>query len=48
MMGGYNNQSVYHGTSKARGAILNPPTRESAIEKVANYGMRKPSVRVVI
>jgi hypothetical protein len=48
MMGGYDDQFVYHGTSKARGAILNPPAWEPAIEKVAKYGMRKPSVRVVI
>jgi hypothetical protein len=48
MMGGYDDQSVYRGTSEARGTILNPPAREPAIEKVAKYGMRKPSVGVVI
>jgi hypothetical protein len=48
MMEGYDDQSVYHGTSEARGTILNPPTQEPVIEKVAKYGMRKPSVRVVI
>jgi hypothetical protein len=48
MMGEYDGQSVYHGTPEARGAILSPPAREPAIEKVAKYGMRKSSVRVVI
>jgi hypothetical protein len=48
MMGEYDDQSVYRGTPEARGAILSPPAREPAIEKVAKYGMRKPSVGVVI
>jgi hypothetical protein len=47
-MGGYDNQSVYHGTFEARGTIMNSPAREPAIEKVAKYGMRKPSVGVLI
>jgi hypothetical protein len=48
MMGGSDNQSVYHGTPKARGAILSPPAREPVIEKVAKYGMRKSLVGLVI
>jgi hypothetical protein len=48
MMGGYEDKFVYHGTSKARGAILNPPARELVIENVAKYGMRKLLVGVVI
>jgi hypothetical protein len=48
MMGGYDVQSVYHGTSEARGTILNPPAQEPVIKKVAKYGMSKPSVGVVI
>jgi hypothetical protein len=35
-------------TSEARGVIFNPPTWEPTIEKVAKYGMRKPSVGVMI
>jgi hypothetical protein len=48
-------QFVYRGTlgvvwrtQNNRSAILSPPAREPAIEKVAKYGMRKSSVRLVI
>jgi hypothetical protein len=47
-MGGYDGQSVSHGTAEARGAILNPPAQELVIENVAKYGMRKPSIGVLI
>jgi hypothetical protein len=48
MMGEYDDQYVYRGTPESRGTILIPPARESTIEKVAKYGMRKLSVGVVI
>jgi hypothetical protein len=47
-MGGYGGQYLYRKTFEARGAILNPPARELTIEKVSKYGMRKPSIRVVV
>ena len=48
MMGDSGSQYVYRGTPEARGAILSLLAREPAIEKVAKYGMRNPSVIVVI
>jgi hypothetical protein len=39
-MAGYDDQYVYHGTSKARGAIFNLPAQEPTIDKVGKYGIR--------
>jgi hypothetical protein len=48
MMGEFGVQSIYRGNPEVRGIILSPPVWEHAIKKVSKYGMRKPSIGLVI
>jgi hypothetical protein len=44
----HRNMGVVCSTQNNRRAVLSPPSQEPAIEKAAKYGMRKPSVGLVI